>query len=238
MASGRIGSGRGVAGRRVLRGLTMAHRWIHGFCAWTASCFVAMAVAGGPQAEPATPRPARDGQPAVGATEPDLSTALSAALAWYEANWKGDANAAHKVLVDDAAQREYVAAGLRYSAALNNLEAAAAKQFKGVGRRVTDHPNSARLMERRLEVQEDGDRATVTAKNMKMPIELRRIDGRWRVDLSAAMRDPGLARADGAYNGVAAIAEEMTREVAAGAFKSADDVRKEFTRRRRAAAPK
>jgi hypothetical protein len=90
-------------------------------------------------------------------------------------------------------------------------------------------------MERRLAIQVDGDRATVSADDMKMPIELRRVDRRWRVDLSAAMGDPGLASTDRAYKAVAAIAEEMTREVAAGAFQSADDVRKEFTRRRRAA---
>jgi len=72
---------------------------------------------------------------------------------------------------------------LRFSAALRALEAAAVKRFGESGRHVTGYPDrSAKGMEKHLEIEEDGDRATASLGEAMMPLKLRRIDGKWRVD--------------------------------------------------------
>ena len=91
---------------------------------------------------------------------PDLSTVRSAALAWIDASWAGNASAAHQVLVDDEQQRKFMAGLLRFSAALRALEKAAVKRFGEPGRKVTGYPDgSAKALEKHLEVKEEGDRA-------------------------------------------------------------------------------
>jgi hypothetical protein len=167
---------------------------------------------------------------------PDLSTVKSAALAWIDASWAGNPSVAHQVLVDDEQQRKFMEGPLRFSAALRALEAAAVKRFGESGRQVTGYPHgSAKAMEKRLEIKEDGDRATASLGEALMPLQLRRIDGKWRVDLGEAVRDRRARRACEASVAAAKAAEEVAAEIAEGKYNSVDEAKDAFRERRLAA---
>ena len=166
----------------------------------------------------------------------DLSTVKSAALAWIDASWAGNASVAHQVLVDDEQQRKFMEGPFRFSAALRALETAAVKRFGEPGRQVTGYPDgSAKAMEKHLEIKEDGDRATASRGEAMMPLQLRRIDGKWRVDLGEAVRDRRARRAGEASVAAAKAAEEVTAEIAEGKYKAPEEAKDAFRERRSAA---
>ena len=191
----------------------------------------------------AVPRAARAEQarkPATATTAvaaPDLSTVRSAALAWVDASWNGDVAVAHQILVDDDAQREFMAGPLRFSAALRALEAAAIERWGDAGRHVSGYPDgSAKAMEPKLEITADDDRASASFGKSMMALPLRRIDGRWRVDLADVARDRRARRASEASTAAAKAADDVAAEIRDGKFKSAEDAKAAFTERRLARA--
>ncbi len=141
--------------------------------------------------------------------------------------------------VDDEQQREFAAGPLRFSAALRALEEAAARRFGKPGRQVAGHPDgSAKAMEKHLEIKVEGDRATASLGDAMMPLQLRRIDGRWRVDLADATRDPRARRAGEAAAAAAAakVAEDVAGEIAEGKYETAEAAKAAFRERRLAQA--
>jgi hypothetical protein len=171
------------------------------------------------------------------AAAPDLSTVRSAALAWVDASWNGDAGVADQILVDDDAQREFMAGPLRFSAALRALEAAAIEQWGDAGRQVGGYPDgSAKAMEPKLETTEEDDRASASFGKSMMALPLRRIDGRWRVDLADIARDRRARRASEASTAAAKAADDVAAEIREGKFKSAEDAKAAFAERRLARA--
>jgi hypothetical protein len=170
---------------------------------------------------------------------PDLSTSKSAALTWIDASWNGDAHLAHQVLVDDKKQREFIAGLLKFSAAVRALEAAAMKKFGKAGLQVTGYPDgSAKALQAKIKIDEDGDRATVSIDNALLPLQLRRIDGNWRVDCSEASKDPRARRAAAAASAAARIADAVAAEIAAGKFRTVDEAKAAFRERRLAEVEK
>ena len=171
---------------------------------------------------------------------PDLSTAKSSALAWMDASWAGKVSVAHQILVDDEQQRKFMAASLRFSASLRTLESAAVKQFGESGRQVTGYPDcSAKAVEKNLRINEEGDLATASLEDAKMPLQLRRIDGKWRVDISEAVRDPRIPpNAGEAFDAATIIAEGIAAEIAEGKFKTVEEAKAAFRDRRLAAVKK
>lgn len=170
---------------------------------------------------------------------PDLTTARSAALAWIDASWNGDTHAAHQILVDSREQRETMAGSLRFCAALRSLESAAVKQFGEAGRRVTGYPDgSAKAVENQLEIKEDGDRATASMRDAVLPLRLRRIEGRWRVDISENAGDARFRRALESMVPAAEVAEDMAKEIAAGKYQTVEEARAALRERRSAQSRK
>jgi hypothetical protein len=183
--------------------------------------------------------PAEYGKADNSTTRPDLSTAKFAALAWIDACWNGDARLAHQVLVDDPKQRDFMAGPLKFSAALRTLESTAVKKFGEAGRQVSGYPDgSAKAVEAKIKIKEDGDRATVTMDDVLLPLELRRIAGNWRVDVSKAASDPRPNRAAAASNTAAKVAEAVAAEIAAGKFKWPTEAKRAFRERRLAEVEK
>ena len=197
-------------------------------------------VGGGVLTAPAAPS-ADDGAeasrapPGAGAdAERDLSGVRSAALAWINAMWQGDAAAAHRVLVEDEAQRKLVARLATFNASLRHLEAVAVERFGAQGVRISGYPaQTPESVAASLEVELDGDEATARQAEATEPVRLRRVNGTWRVDLSDHVRL--LARVAPASERAAAVAREVAAEIAAGKFASAEEARVEFRRRRLAA---
>ncbi len=166
---------------------------------------------------------------------PDLSTAKSAALAWIDASFAGDVSIAHQVMIDDEQQRKFMAGPLRFGASLKILEQAAVKQFGDEGRQVTGYPDgSAHAMEKQLTIKEDGDQATATVGDAARPLHLRRIDGKWHVDLSDLVYDKQMQRISEASASAADVAEKLADEIAQGKLKTVDEAKAAFQERRMA----
>jgi hypothetical protein len=163
---------------------------------------------------------------------PDLSTPRSAALAWIDATFMGDARTVHQILVDDPKQRDFLSASLRFSAALRALEAAAVQKFGDAGRNVTGYPDgSAKTMQGQLKVEQLGDQAKISSPDASRSLTLRQVEGRWRVDLSAWLEDQTLSSLSKSFAQATRAAEEIAAEIAAGKFQSADEAAA-FTARR------
>lgn len=165
--------------------------------------------------------------------KPDLSSPKSATLAWLDASWSGDASTVHKILVDDAKQREFVAGTLRVNAAFRTLEAEAIERFGEAGKKVTGYPVvSSKYFAKKITIEEQGDRATVSIKDAMFSLELRKIDGQWRVDLSEFIRDPDAQKLVRGSEAFAKLAEEFAREIKKGKHKSAEDAAAAFLEKR------
>jgi hypothetical protein len=119
------------------------------------------------------------------------------------------------------------------------MEKAAVKRFGEPGRQVTGYPDgSAKAMEKHLDIEEEGDRATASLGEAMMPLKLRKIDGKWRVDLGEAVRDPRARRAGEASVAATKAAEEVAAEIADGNYKTAEEAKAAFRARRLAAVKK
>jgi hypothetical protein len=200
----------------------------------TVVAFVAVALIG----NISVPR-ADDARPGDPKTRPDLSTAKSAALGWIKACSIGDASLAHQILVDDQKQRDFIAGSLEFGAALRALETAAVKIFGKAGREVTGYPDlSAKAVEAKLKIKDDGDRATVTMDDALLPLQLRRISDKWRVDVSEYVGNARMRRSAAASRAAAKVAEAVAAEILEGKFKTADEAKAAFRERRLAAAEK
>jgi hypothetical protein len=65
-----------------------------------------------------------------------------------------------------------------------------------------------------------------------MPLQLRRIDGKWRVDLGEAVRDPRARRAGEASIAAVKAAEDVAREIAEGKYQTVEKAKATFRERR------
>ena len=87
-------------------------------------------------------------------------------------------------------------------------------------------------MEPKLEITADDDRASASFGKSMMALPLRRIDGRWRVDLADVARDRRARRASEASTAAAKAADDVAAEIREGKFQSAEDAKAAFTERR------
>jgi hypothetical protein len=78
----------------------------------------------------------------------------------------------------------------------------------------------------------------VSIDNALLPLQLRRIDGNWRVDCSEASKDPRARRAAAAASAAARIADAVAAEIAAGKFRTVDEAKAAFRERRLAEVEK
>jgi hypothetical protein len=184
---------------------------------------------GGPTTAPTT-------GPATKLAPPDLSTPRSAVLAWLSAGSKADLERMKEILVDDPAQRELLSDVMGFPIALKRLERAAVARFGDADSNVTGYPPIVeRVIEPKITIRGETAVAEIPDATPPVPLNLRRIDGRWRIDTSSALRDPQLQALRQSSRQATEVAIQVAEDVAAGKYRSPEEARAAFTQRRLAA---
>jgi hypothetical protein len=174
--------------------------------------------------------------PTTKLTPPDLSTPRSAVLAWLSAGSRADLERMKEILVDDPAQRELLSDMMAFPIALKKLESAAVARFGDAGSNVTGYPPIVeRVIEPKITIRGETAVAEIPDATPPVPLILRRIDGRWRIDTSIALRDPQVQGLRQSSRRVTEVAIQVAEDVAAGKYRSPEEARAAFTQRRLAA---
>lgn len=103
---------------------------------------------------------------------------------------------------------------------------AAATRWGDAGREVWGSP-SADLQKSFAEATEkiDGDTATVIARGEKDPMRLRKVDGGWKIDMSALPNRAEVVRSLPMFQAMASAASHAADEIARGRFANPDEAR-------------
>jgi hypothetical protein len=127
----------------------------------------------------------------VRAADIDQSTPKAAALAFAKAMEAGDANTANQIAVGTDQDKQVLAAMMDFTHSVKTLRESAVKKFGDKADEVTGggmNVDSAKAMED-TETKEDGDTATVVAtKPQPSTMHLKKIDGKWKVDLTETLK--------------------------------------------------
>ncbi|HEY7117174.1 MAG TPA: hypothetical protein VH475_11330 [Tepidisphaeraceae bacterium] len=185
---------------------------------WTLAATAAV-LAQGP---PANRKPATTA-PAAGVAAP-LPSPKAVAIAFAASLDKGDLAVARALIPQDSAHAQWLEAAVALSAALRNLDAAAVARFAEGGKAVSQGrlhiAEAAKALEGAQEKIE-GDLATLALPNHPDPVKLKKVDGKWQLqvgpaDAAEAQRQVTL------YRRLTDAANRTAKEVAAGMYADAD----------------
>lgn len=169
------------------------------------------------------------GLSAARGAEPDLSTPKAAALAFVQALANGDAAAAKAVATADDRGGQMVDAMAELVKAMKALKAAAVAKWPGEGQNIVEEDIGENLLrhfrDERAQAKVEGETATFGTEDETQPLKLRRLDGKWKVDLAAMGDQQDIAEALPLIRAMAKAAPQVAADITAGKYKSVDDAR-------------
>jgi hypothetical protein len=150
------------------------------------------------------------------AEETAAKTAKSVALSFAKAIQSGDAAGVQAVVVNGEENKDRISAAVHVLSAMRELHGAALKRFGDEGAALlagtTDLASDIAAAEPKVEA----DRAEIAIKG-GYPVVLRRIDGRWKVDMQKMLDAAGGSPA------LALVMQQLAQEIQAGKYKSAQE---------------
>ena len=172
----------------------------------------------------------RDGDDA--AVEIDLTTPRSAATVFTRALEAGDVETAKSAAYAGGLEVEWVAATARAMSGMRQLVAAAEKKFGEDAQDLVAGKQNLSLSTALADaqVQLDGDRATVVSAGDGTRFPMKRIDGKWKIDVGLLTRGEDIGDVVKQLNAVGELAPRLSKDVEAGKFKTIRDVRRELSR--------
>src|SRR5438105_10673382 len=134
------------------------------------------------------PKPAPSTAPAVA----PLPSPKAVATAFAGLIEKGDASAAKALVPQDSMHAQWVDATVALASALKRLDAAAVAQFgegagKGISQNQLHLTASLKALEQAQE-KVDGDTATLTVPDWPRPLLLKKVDGKWQLQVGPSSR--------------------------------------------------
>ena len=162
----------------------------------------------------------------------DLTTPRSAATVFTRALEAGDVETAKSAAYAGGLEVEWVAAMARAMSGMRQLVAAAEKKFGEDAQVLVAGKQTLRLSGTLADaqVQLDGDRATVISAGDGTRFPMKRIDGKWKVDVGLLTRGEDINDIVKQLNVVGEVAPRLSKDVEAGKFKTIRDVRRELSR--------
>ena len=156
----------------------------------------------------------------------DLSTPTAAVAAFWRAARAGDAGGMKQALEIAEGDRAAVEAYVNLAAGSAGVVKAAEKQFGARDAKVYDElelvPTEGQIKELgQANVVITGEQATVTLKAGSRTIELKRIDGGWKIDAASAFGTKAAEEAMDTINRLAAAMNENRAQIVRGDFGSA-----------------
>jgi len=157
----------------------------------------------------------------------DLSTPKAAALAFAKALESGDAATAKSAAVGDAQTQDVVGALAEVAAQNVKLRDAATAKFGAEASTKIARKMSTEDMSKQLdasEIKENGDTATITTKDSPSnPLTLKKVDGKWKVDMLAGASGPELAQQLPMIKSFGGVMNELATEITDGKYKTVEE---------------
>ncbi|MEX0715923.1 MAG: hypothetical protein WD066_05020 [Planctomycetaceae bacterium] len=181
---------------------------------------------------------AQSDAPEENVVEADDSTPKGAIRAFYTALAKGDDRAASRFLVSADELAEWTRIQAQTSIAFRKLGTASVKRFGEEGKRLQMQAMApAELILQKLDtwkLEENGDEA-VWHVNPNAPLKMKKIDGRWKLDVLASFQSPEhLELLNDVMARVNALVGKVADDLEQGRFDSVAEVRVELKRQREA----
>jgi hypothetical protein len=158
------------------------------------------------------------------AEDADLTTPEAAARTLLLALDRGDAETARSAVIDEKDAHATVDASAELSRAMKNLAAVVERTFNEPGTKITGPLDRISAQVEHLKTVKatiEGDRATVPMDGEK-PLQLRKIDGQWKVDLNA-MATGQMPNAIQVMRALAKVTGEMSADIEAKKFNSLEE---------------
>ena len=172
------------------------------------------------------PKPAPSTAPAAA----PLPSPKAVALAFAGLVERGDASAAKGLVPQDSMHAQWVDATVALASALKRLDAAAVAKFgDGAGKAVSQNQLHLTASLKSLEQAQEkveGDTATLTVPESPRPLILRRVEGRWQLQVGATSQ-----REIELLHDLAQAADRTAGEIAAKEHASMDGARAVFAAR-------
>jgi hypothetical protein len=162
------------------------------------------------------------------AAEPDMSTPKATVVSFAKALNDGDAAAIKTLCTGTAKQVQTIDAVGEMVAASKRMQTAAVAKWGDAGKKLGGEmaSGSDELLKSvdKLEIKEEGDTATVSGEAMKGdPMKLRKIDGKWKIDLAAIRDAENMEKAAPMMKAMAKAADETATDIKADKYKTIED---------------
>jgi hypothetical protein len=172
------------------------------------------------------PKPAPSTAPAAA----PLPSAKAVALAFAGLVERGDASAAKGLVPQDSMHAQWVDATVALASALKRLDAAAVAKFgDGAGKAISQNQLHLTASLKSLEQAQEkveGDTATLTVPEVPRPLVLKKVEGRWQLQVGATSQ-----REIELLHDLAQAADRTAGEIAAKEHASVDGARAVFAAR-------
>jgi hypothetical protein len=167
--------------------------------------------------------------PMTVAAEVDLSTPKAAAKTFGQGMSDGDIDQVKASVLADADQTKALEALVKVIANFKKVEEAAVAKFGEAGKTVASQQQMS-VGEELAKIDQstetiDGDNATLTAPDSQEPLHLKKTDGQWKVDFSQMPGSDQIAQALPMIDAMAGAAGELSTEIAADKYKTADEAK-------------
>ncbi len=166
------------------------------------------------------------------AAEPDQSlTPKATAQAFAKALATGDAAGAKALTTNNPEDGEILEALTAMIASMKHLNQAAIAKFgPEEARRLVPRDPGDEMNKHFNEAEEkvEGDSATLTTKNDKTPLALKKVAGQWKVDISSMPDRSEVVQALPLFHAMAKSADTTAAEIADSKYKSAEEAQKAF----------
>jgi hypothetical protein len=166
---------------------------------------------------------------AARAADVDLSTPKAAAKTFGQGLSDGDAETVKAAAIANEDQVKALEALVRAVSNFKKVEEAAVAKFGDAGKSIAN-PGSMSIGDELAKIDTaeekiDGDSATLTPAESTQPLQLRKIDGQWKVDFAAMPGSEQAAEALPMINAMADAATELADEISADKYKTAEEAK-------------
>lgn len=159
--------------------------------------------------------------------EGDYSSPKAAAKSFVTAIAAGDSAGAKEAIVPNEKHGPIIEALAKLTGVQKKLGDAAVKAFGEAGKELSGNvegKDPVKLLDS-AEIKEDGDTATLTGKDDPEPLMLRKIDGKWKVDLAAMPNATDMESSLPMLTNMAELMAATTTEIEAGKYKSVEEAK-------------
>lgn len=167
----------------------------------------------------------------VAVAGPDLSSPKSAAMSFAKALEAGDAATAKASAVATEEEGKFIDVMAGMMSGMLKLKAASIAKFGDAGKDIAGSSDDVEISKQieTAEVKEEGDVATlITKKDEGKPLQLKKVGGEWKVDISSMTQGEDVSKAMPLFKAMSEAMTELTKEITDGKYADVDGAKTAF----------